>query len=77
MNKYFCHVQDIVLLRIVVLQHLGILRMIDRRVVTDLNWPVFYRRVMGHTRYMGQYSDGSRGFGSNYIDPLSALIYRP
>ena len=27
MNKYLCHVQDIVLLRIVVLQHLGILRM--------------------------------------------------
>ena len=26
MNKYLCHVQDIVLLRIVVLQHLGILR---------------------------------------------------
>ena len=76
MNKYLCHVQDIVLLRIVVLQHLGILRMVDRRVVTDLNWPVCYRRVMGHTRYMGQYSDGSHGFGSNYIDPLSALIYR-
>ena len=26
MNKYLCHVQDIVLLRIVVLQRLGILR---------------------------------------------------
>ena len=51
MNKYLCHVQDIVLLRIVVLQHLGILRMVYRRVVTDLNWPVCYRRVMGHTSY--------------------------
>ena len=45
MNKCLCHVQDIVLLRIVVLQHLGILRMIYRRVVSDLNWPVCYRRV--------------------------------
>ena len=51
MNKYLCHVQDILLLRIVVLQHLGILRMVDRLVVSDLNWPVCYRRVMGHTSY--------------------------
>ena len=51
MNKYLCHVQDIVLLRIVVLQHLGILRMVYRRVVSNLNWSVYYRRVMGHTSY--------------------------
>ena len=42
MSKYLCQVQDIVLLRIAVLQHLGILRMVYRRVVTDLNWPVCY-----------------------------------
>ena len=31
MNKYLCHMQDVVLLRIVVLQRLGILRMVYRR----------------------------------------------
>ena len=43
MNKYLCHVQDIVLLRIVILQSLGILLMVYQRVVSDLNWPVYYR----------------------------------
>ena len=70
MNKYFCHVQDVALLRIVVLQRLGILRMVYRRFVSDLNWPVYYCWVMD------QPSDGSHESGSNYIDPLSAPIYR-
>ena len=48
MNKYNCHEQDVVLLRIVVLQRLGIFRIIYWRVVLDLNWPVYYRWVMGH-----------------------------
>ena len=55
--------------------------MVSQRVVSDLNSPVYYRWVIGHmshelwvTWVMGQNSDGSHGSGSNYIDPLSALI---
>ena len=69
--------------------------MVYQRVVSDLDWPVHYRWVMGHiwvktlighmglgqnilthalSALMGQNPDGSHGFGSNYNDPLSALI---
>ena len=51
MNEYICHVQDVVLLRIVVLSRLGILRMVYRRVISDLNWPVYYLWVIGHMGY--------------------------
>ena len=49
MNKYLCHVQDVVTHR--PMQHLSILRKVYRRIVSYLNWPVYYRQVMGHMSY--------------------------
>ena len=66
--------QDDVLLRIVVLLRLGILRMVYRRVASDLNW-LFIIDGSWVTWVMGQNLDRSHESGSNYIDPLSALIY--
>ena len=66
MNKNLCHVQDIVLLRIVVLQHLGILRMVYRRVVFDLNWPVCYRSHGSHELWFNTLM-GHMGLGQTIL----------